>query len=208
MSILSFIHNMPAHLSVWSHSYGMGIYVILFLVIFAETGLVVTPFLPGDSLLFAAGTVAAISGGSLHIGWLAVFLTVAAVVGDSVNYQIGRALKNSRLSSRWINPKHIERTREFYARYGGKTVFLARFVPIVRTYAPFVAGIGNMTYRQFLLFNALGGIVWINAFLFLGYFFGNAPGIKDNFQYMVAGIIVISVLPVIWEFIRARRSKV
>jgi membrane-associated protein len=205
MFLYDLFHNMPAHLSLWADVYGPGLYLILIVVIFAETGFVVTPFLPGDSLLFAAGAVVAITSADLNIFWMALGLSVAAVAGDALNYQIGHWLAGKQEKYlRWLNPKYLERTREFYAHHGGKTIFLARFVPIVRTYAPFVAGLSGMRYRDFALFNILGGIVWINAFLFLGYLLGNTPGVKENFQYVVLGIVLISVLPILWEFARTK----
>ena len=171
------------------------------------TGLVVTPFLPGDSLLFAAGTFAAL--GALDVRVLLALLMVAAIVGDTVNYWVGY-LVGPRIftstGSRWLNRKHLERTHEFYEKYGGKTIIIARFIPIVRTFAPFVAGIGRMTYWRFLLYNVVGGIVWIGICVYAGYFFGNIPAVKANFGLVVIAIIFISILPAVIEYLRARRQ--
>ncbi len=200
--------HVDKHLDVLIQSYPHAIYAMMFLVVFCETGLVVTPFLPGDSLLFALGTFAARPEG-LNLGYLILLLTVAAIAGDSLNYWIG-SLLGPRLfrgeKIRFLNPKHLERTHEFYERYGGKTIVLARFVPIVRTFAPFVAGMGRMTYRKFTAYNVIGGIVWVMSFLMLGFKFANVPVVKKNFTLVIAGIIVVSVLPGIFEFIREWRK--
>jgi membrane-associated protein len=189
--------------------YGAWIYALMFLIVFCETGLVVTPFLPGDSLLFALGTFAARPDG-LSFLVLAVSLIVAAIIGDSVNYWIGswfgpRLFRGEKI--RFLNPKHLERTHEFYERYGGKTIILARFVPIVRTFAPFVAGMGRMTYRRFMVYNVVGGILWVVGFLLLGFHFGNLPAVKRNFTLVIVGIIIISILPGVFEFIREWRRN-
>ena len=182
-------------------------YVVLFLIVFAETGFVVTPFLPGDSLLFAAGAIAAL--GSLNI-WVIVFLLViAAIAGDTVNYWIGhyfgrKIVNNPRIP--FINQEHIDKTEQFYKKHGGKTIILARFVPIVRTFAPFVAGIGTMDYQKFLLYNVVGGVIWVGMFTFAGYFFGNIAFIKQNFHYAVIVIIVLSILPMVYEYIVHKRN--
>lgn len=176
-------------------------YVILFAVIFCETGFVVTPFLPGDSLLFAAGTFAAID--SLNIFWLFVALASAAIIGDTVNYWIGRRLDGTFFT---IKKEHMEKTRAFYEKYGGKTIILSRFVPIVRTVAPFVAGMGRMNYARFFAYNVIGGIVWTGLFLMLGYFFGNIPAVKDNFTAAILLIVFISILPGIVEAWRTKRN--
>lgn len=200
-------HNLPGHLEMWANNYGPGLYVILFLIIFAETGLVVTPFLPGDSLLFATGAIVALGIPGVNLPTMIILLVVAAILGDWVNYHVGRWMAPKLFKgyeSKWLNRKHLERTKEFYDRHGGKTIILARFIPIVRTYAPFVAGMSGMSYRNFAVFNVAGGIVWIASFLSLGYFFGNLPAVKSNFQYVILAIIVLSVLPVFVEFIRAR----
>jgi len=192
-------------LDLMIRSSGIWTYAILFLIIFCETGLVVTPFLPGDSLLFAAGTFAAM--GSLDILKLAVFLSAAAIMGDTVNYWIGHATGPkvfTKDESRFLNKRHLERTNHFYKRYGGKTIILARFVPIIRTFAPFVAGIGCMDYTRFLTFNVIGRLAWIAFFIMGGYFFGNIPFIKHHFTLVILTIIIISILPGILEFLRQR----
>ncbi len=200
-----FLH-LDEHLGEVIRDYGVWTYVILVAIIFCETGLVVTPFLPGDSLLFAAGTLTAALG-SLNIHLLFVLLWIAAVVGDSVNYAIGAAIGPRAFSGKiWLlNQNHLERTRRFYEKHGGKTIILARFVPIVRTFAPFVAGVGAMNYGRFLLYNIVGGLAWVGGFLYLGYFFGNVPVVKENFSLVVLGIIFVSVLPIVYEFVMARR---
>jgi len=185
--------------------YGAWAYAMLFFVIFMETGFVVTPFLPGDSLLFAAGTFAAI--GSMNIWILLGLLIIAAVGGDTVNYWIGHSLGDRAYSNKWIKKKYLDRTHAFFEKHGGKTIFLARFVPIVRTFAPFVAGMGRMSYSYFFSYNVFGGIVWVLLFTLAGYFFGNIPFIKSNFEFVIAAIILISILPVIWEAIKAWREK-
>ncbi len=205
--ILDYVLHLEKHLGGMIQDFGPWIYALMFLVIFCETGLVVTPFLPGDSLLFALGAFSAGEGG-LNLGILMGSLTVAAILGDSLNYWIGsllgpRIFRGERI--RFLNPKHLERTHEFYERYGGKTIILARFVPIVRTFAPFVAGMGKMTYRRFMAFNVIGGIAWIMSMLLAGWFFGNWPWVKGNFTAVIMGIIVVSILPGVFEFIRERR---
>jgi membrane-associated protein len=208
--ILDIFQNLPTHLHIWAVDYGMGLYVILFLIIFAETGLVVTPILPGDSLLFATGALLSMELPGLSIWVMIPLLIVAAILGDLVNYHIGQWAAPKIFAgkfSRWLNRKHLQQTEEFYRKHGGKTVVLARFVPIVRTYAPFVAGMGAMNFSKFIYFNVTGGIAWITSFILLGYFFGQIPAIKSNFQYVILGIIVVSVLPIIFEFYKARRAR-
>ena len=203
--------NLDEHLSLVITRYGTWTYLILFLVIFMETGLVVTPFLPGDSLLFAAGTFAAL--GALNITLMFLLLFAAAVLGDTVNYWIGRRIgpRVFDMNVRWLKREYLERTHRFYERHGGKTIFLARFIPIIRTFAPFVAGVGEMSYGRFLAYNVVGGLVWTAGFTFLGYFFGNIPIVRENFSFVVVGIIFISVLPIVYEFIasqlRGRRAR-
>jgi membrane-associated protein len=201
-----FLH-LDKHLGQVIADYGTWTYLILFAIVFCETGLVVTPFLPGDSLLFAAGAFAAL--GSLSTLWLIVLLTVAAILGDTVNYWVGHFL-GPRLSAgerfRLINPKHLERAHEFYERYGGKTIILARFVPIVRTFAPFVAGVGRMSYGRFMSYNVIGGVLWVSICVVAGYFFGNLAVVRDNFSLVILAIIGISVLPMLFEIVRARRA--
>jgi membrane-associated protein len=183
--------------------YGTWTYAILFAIVFCETGLVVTPLLPGDSLLFAAGAIAATSG--LNIWVLCVVLFIAAVLGDTVNYHIGRYLGPKVLSgkwSRWLNPKYLEKTQQYFDHYGGKTIVLARFVPIVRTFAPFVAGVGQMDYRKFLFYNLLGGAFWVLSMTWAGYWFGGLPWVKKNFEVVVLAIVFISILPAMIEYAR------
>ena len=201
-----FVH-LDQHLSEIISQYGTWTYAILFLVIFMETGFVVTPFLPGDSLLFAAGTFAAL--GALNVFWMAGLLMVAAILGDTVNYWIGHFIGERAYTGeiKWIKKEYIERTHTFFEKHGGKTIFLARFVPIIRTFAPFVAGVGRMSYGYFFSYNVIGGIVWVNLFLFAGYFFGNIPFIKHNFSIVILAIIFISLLPVIFEAWKARRAS-
>ena len=183
-------------------------YVFLFLVVFCETGLVVTPFLPGDSLLFAAGALAATH--SLSLSVLLISLAGAAVLGDAVNYLLGAKFGKRFLASQripWIRQEHLDQTHAFFERYGNKTIVLARFVPIVRTFAPFVAGIGQMSYRQFGIYNIVGGCVWVLSCTFAGFWFGNIPVVKDNFPLVVLGIVGVSVLPMVWEYFRARTRR-
>ncbi len=190
--------------------YGVWVYALLFAIVFAETGLVVTPFLPGDSLLFAAGALAA--AGALDLGALAALLVVAAVLGDAVNYAVGRniGLRILHLSrtdprwARWVNPAYVERAHAFFERHGGKAIVLGRFMPIVRTFVPFVAGIATMSYPAFALFNVAGGFAWVGICVGAGYLFGNVPIVKDNFSLVALGIIVLSVLPMVFEYLRYR----
>jgi membrane-associated protein len=203
-----FLH-LDRHLNEWAAQLGSWLNVFLFAIIFCETGLVITPFLPGDSLLFAVGALAATEGSPIDLPVIAVLLCVAAVAGDAVNYLIGYRVGPkvfTKERSRLFNKHHLERTQAFYEKHGGKTIVLARFIPIVRTFAPFVAGIGKMSYRRFALFNVTGGVVWVLLFLLAGYFFGNLPSVKRNFHYVILAIILISVVPVVWETLRARRT--
>ncbi len=203
-----FLH-LDQHLNEWAGMLGMGLYIVLFLIVFCETGLVVTPFLPGDSLLFACGALASIEGSVLNLPAIIVLLSIAAVLGDAVNYAIGARVGPkvfSREDSWLLNREHLLRTHAFYERYGGKTIVLARFMPIIRTFAPFVAGIGKMTYGSFALFNVSGGIAWVVSFTVGGYFFGEMPFVKQNFHYVILAIIVLSVMPPIVEFLRSRRA--
>jgi len=195
--------HLDRHLQAIFHAYGVWTYGILFLIIFCETGLVVTPILPGDSLLFAAGAIAA--GGSLDVAWLFGILSVAAVAGDTVNYQIGLYLGPKALykeNARVLKKEYLDRTHRFYDRYGGKTIVIARFVPIVRTFAPFLAGVGKMSYWRFAQYNVVGGLVWIATFVFGGYYFGSIPIVQRNFTLVILAIIVISVIPAAMEFLR------
>jgi membrane-associated protein len=204
-----FLH-LDQHLNQWAADLGPWLYVVLFAIVFCETALVVTPFLPGDSLLFAVGALAATEGSPIHVGEVIVLLIVAAIVGDAVNYSIGLRIGPrifSKQKSRFFNPDHLTKTQRFYEKYGGKTIILARFVPIVRTFAPFVAGIGRMKYSRFAMFNVTGGIAWVVLFVVAGYAFGNVPAVKRNFQYVILGIIIVSVLPAVFEIWRARRER-
>ena len=200
-----FLH-LDRHLSELISTYGTWTYAILFLIVFCETGLVVTPFLPGDSLLFAAGTFAAL--GALDPWVLFVLLTIAAIIGDTVNYWIGKRIGPAAFSGRFklLNQGHLRKTEAFYEKHGGKTIIMARFVPIIRTFAPFVAGVGTMEYRRFLVFNVVGAVLWVGLFVFGGYLFGNIPAVRENFTLVILGIIVISVLPIVIEWVRNRRE--
>ncbi len=206
-SLIDILLHLDVHLDLVIRNYGFWTYGILFLIIFLETGLVVTPFLPGDSLLFAAGTFAAL--GSLDVMWVIILLSIAAIAGDTANYWIGHASGPkvfSKEKSRLFNREYLHRTHQFYEKYGGKTIIIARFVPIVRTFAPFVAGIGSMTYGRFIAYNVVGGIGWVIILALGGYFFGNIPFIKNNFSFAIAAIILLSILPAIIEFLRHRKS--
>lgn len=198
--------QLDKHLSTVINNYGVWTYTILFVIIFCETGLVVTPFLPGDSLLFAAGTFAAM--GSFNVWLLIGLLSVAAVLGDAINYAIGRYMGPKVLTGhyRFLKKEYIDRTHQFFERYGGKTIIFARFIPIIRTFAPFLAGVGKMTYPRFALYNVTGGLLWIFGFILAGYFFGNIPAVKHNFTLVIMAIIIISVLPAVIEALRARRG--
>jgi membrane-associated protein len=203
-----FLH-LDTHLNDLATALGPWLYILLFAIIFAETGLVVTPFLPGDSLLFAIGALAALDGSPIHVGLTLGLLGIAAVLGDAVNYSIGFQVGPKVFTSETsilLNKEHLVRTQRFYEKYGGKTIILARFMPVVRTFAPFVAGIGKMRYGHFASYNVLGGTVWVTAFILAGYFFGNVPVVKRNFHFVIVAIIVISVMPPVIEFLRARRS--
>jgi membrane-associated protein len=202
-----FLH-LDEHLATIIQTYGVWTYALLFLVIFMETGLVVTPFLPGDSLLFAAGRFASPAVGSaLNIWVLWVLMCAAAIIGDTVNYWIGHFIGPRAFSGevRFLKKEYLDRTHAFYERYGGKTIIIARFVPIVRTFAPFVAGVGSMTYSHFFSYNVIGGILWVSLFVWGGYFFGNLPFVQENFSLVVLAIILISVLPAVYEFVKERR---
>ncbi|HQR45585.1 MAG TPA: DedA family protein [Thermoanaerobaculia bacterium] len=204
--LLEFFLHLDRHLADVIRDYGTWTYLILFLIVFCETGLVVTPFLPGDSLLFAAGTFAAL--GSLSPWVLFVVLTVAAVLGDTVNYWIGKKIGPRAFSGtvRFLKQEHLRKTEAFYERHGRKTIILARFVPIVRTFAPFVAGVGSMHYPVFLAYNVIGGVAWVALCVFAGYFFGNIPVVKRNFSIVIIAIIVISTLPILREAWRSWRA--
>lgn len=202
------IMHLDTHLLALVHDYGVWVYAILFLIIFAETGLVIAPFLPGDSLLFVAGALCGME--ALKLEWLMPLLMLAAFSGDNTNYWIGRTLGLrlfERASGRFIKREHLEKTRVFYEKHGGKTIIFARFLPIIRTFAPFVAGLGLMRYRLFVLFSALGSFAWISSLTLAGYFFGNIPVVKNNLTLIIFGIIVITLLPAIREFFRHRKSN-
>jgi membrane-associated protein len=201
-----FLH-LDKHLAAIIQDYGGWSYLILFLVVFLETGVVVTPFLPGDSLLFAAGALAATGG--LDIGLTFLLLATAAVAGDTVNYWIGQRVGPRAFGGqiRFLKREHLIRTQEFYEKHGGKTIFLARFIPIIRTFAPFVAGIGRMSYPKFLAYNLVGGVTWVAVCLFAGFGFGNLPAVKNNFSLVLIGIVAVSLLPVAFEAIRHYRAQ-
>lgn len=204
--LIDFILNIDSHLAELAANYGPWIYAILFLIVFCETGLVVTPFLPGDSLLFVAGALAAM--GKMDVNLMVGLLIVAAVLGDGVNYWIGRKLGTA-LAARYprlIKPEYLARTHAFFERHGGKAIVFARFVPIVRTFAPFVAGIGSMDYRHFLAYNVLGAVLWVVGFGYAGYFFGNLPIVQKNLEVLILGIIAVSLLPAVIELWRHKRA--
>ena len=206
--VIDLFMHLDVHLISIIQNYGAWTYLIVFIVIFGETGLVVTPFLPGDSLLFVLGTLAA--SGSLEVGWLAVLLSLAAILGNTVNYWIGHLLAPKVFNKEkipFLKREYLERTERFYEKYGNKTIIITRFIPIVRTFAPFMAGVGNMRYGQFALYNAVGGLLWVNGFIFAGYFFGNLPLVKDNLTVVIYMIIFISILPGIIEYLKHRRPS-
>ena len=212
LNFIDFFIHLDRYLGSLLQDFGGWTYLILFLVIFCETGLVVTPILPGDSLLFALGAFAAnpYLKGPLELEWLLITLTMAAILGDTVNYAIGKFLGPKVFhyeDSRFFRKEYLERTHQFYEKFGGKTIVIARFMPIIRTFAPFVAGIGRMTYRKFVVFNIAGGIFWIASFLLGGYYFGNIPAVKANFTLVLLVIVVISVLPGFIEYLRQRRRS-
>lgn len=206
-TLVSFILHIDTHLATVIQTYGTLTYGIIFFIIFMETGFVVTPFLPGDSLLFAAGAFSAT--GSLSITTLFLLLAVAAIAGDTANYWLGHFIGPKAFSGqvKFLKKEYLDRTHAFYEKHGGITIILARFIPIIRTFAPFVAGVGAMTYGHFIMFNVVGGILWVSLFLFGGYFFGNIPVVKHNFSLVIMAIILISVLPGIIEFLKHRSRK-
>jgi membrane-associated protein len=208
--LFDFIMHIDVHLNALIVTYQLWTYLILFAIVFCETGLVITPFLPGDSLLFATGALAAAPGSPLKIHWLFLVLAAAAVIGDTVNYWIGHAVGPKIFSQkkiRFLKKEHLERTHEFYEKHGGITIVLARFIPIIRTFAPFVAGIGRMSYWRFVAFNVGGGIAWVSIFVFGGYFFGNLPLVRRNFTVVIIAIIFISILPGVIEYLRQKRKN-
>ena len=204
-TLLDIFLHIDKHLSELIQNYGLWTYLIMFIIIFLETGLVVTPFLPGDSLLFAAGTFAAL--GALDMMWLFVILSIAAIAGDTVNYWIGAYVGPKvfhKEKVRFLNKEYLDRTHQFYEKYGGKTIIIARFIPIIRTFAPFVAGIGSMTYWRFISYNVIGGVAWILICTLAGYLFGNLPIVRENFSLVILAIIIISILPGVIEYMRHR----
>ncbi|WP_455816541.1 DedA family protein [Pseudomonas cerasi] len=207
--VVDFILHIDVHLAELVAQYGVWVYAILFLILFCETGLVVTPFLPGDSLLFVAGALAALPGNDLNVHTMVALMVVAAILGDAVNYTIGRLFGDKLFSnpdSKIFRRSYLDKTHAFYERHGGKTIILARFVPIVRTFAPFVAGMGKMSYRHFALYNVAGGLLWVLLFTYAGYLFGNFPVVQENLKLLIVAIILLSVLPGVIEVIRHRRA--
>lgn len=206
--LIDFILHLEHHLTAIIHDYGVWTYLIIFLIIFCETGLVVTPFLPGDSLLFALGAFAA--KGALDPVLLVVLLSIAAISGNMVNYAVGRWLSPQILKHqkiKFIKQEYIERTEKFYEKYGGKTIIITRFIPIIRTFAPFMAGVGNMKYSRFTFYNLAGGLLWINLFIWAGYFFGNLPFVQKHFEHVIFAIIIISFIPAVYEMIQAKNES-
>lgn len=209
LALVDFIIHIDTHLQTLASEYGLWLYGILFIIVFCETGLVVTPFLPGDSLLFAAGSLASLPGSQLDAHLLFLIFFVAAVLGDTVNYSIGHKLGPKVFDfrkSRFFNPEHLEKTHAFFEKYGGKTIIIARFIPIIRTFAPFVAGIGAMTYSRFILFNVVGALLWVGLFSYSGYYFGQLPFVQENFKFLILGIIVVSLLPPVVEYLKHRMT--
>ncbi|HMP60841.1 MAG TPA: DedA family protein [Gemmatales bacterium] len=207
-AVLDLFLHLDRHLVEWAAYFGPWLYVVLIAIIFAETGLVIAPFLPGDSLLFAVGALCALDNSPVRLDVMMLFLILAGIAGDAVNYWIGRVVGPrvfTKEKSWLLNKKHLERTRDFYERHGGKTIILARFIPIVRTFAPFVAGIGRMEYRRFAVYNITGAVVWVSSFMFLGFWFGSYPIVKRNFSLVILGIIFVSVLPIVIEVLLAWR---
>jgi len=208
LSFIDFFLHLDTHLAEIIGQYGVWTYLILFAIIFAETGFVVTPFLPGDSLIFAAAALAGLHPEVLNPLAIFLLLSFAGILGDSVNYAIGHAIgpRVFREDVRFLKREYLDRTHEFFEKYGGKTIILARFMPIIRTFAPFVAGVGAMTYGKFLLYNVIGGMLWVGLFTILGYFFGNIPAVAENFTLVIIAIVVLSVLPPIYEVLRTRKK--
>ncbi len=203
-SIVDFILHIDKYLDILIQSYGTLVYVILFLIIFVETGLVIMPFLPGDSLLFVAGTLAAAD--SLNVYMLFLILSIAAILGDTINYWIGSYF-GEKIFTKFIRKEYLDKTKLFYEKYGKKTIIFARFIPIIRTFAPFVAGVGKMDYAIFLSYNIIGGISWVAIFIFAGFFFGNIPFVKDNLAVIILAIIIISIIPPTIEYLRHKIGK-
>lgn len=207
--IIDFILHIDVHLAELVAQYGMWVYAILFLILFCETGLVVTPFLPGDSLLFVAGALAALPTNDLNVHTMVALMAVAAIIGDAVNYTIGRLFGEKLFSnpnSKIFRRSYLDKTHQFYEKHGGKTIILARFVPIVRTFAPFVAGMGHMSYRHFAVYNVIGALVWVLLFTYAGYLFGDLPVVQENLKLLIVGIIIVSILPGVIEIWRHKRA--
>lgn len=206
LTFIDFFLHLDKHLVELVNTYGAWSYLILFLIIFCETGLVITPILPGDSLLFAVGALCA--RGALDLNTLLLLLIVAAILGDAVNYHIGAYIgpRAFEIKSRFIKKEYLDRTHRFFEKYGGKTIIIARFVPIVRTFAPFLAGVGTMGYTRFLTYNAVGAVLWIVSLLLAGYYFSDLPFVRDNFSVVILAIIIVSILPAVYEFIVARKE--
>jgi membrane-associated protein len=203
--LVDFVLHLDHHLAEIIQNYGAQTYALIFVIVFLETGVVVTPFLPGDSLLFAAGSFAGL--GALSLWPVFLVCAAAAILGDTLNYAIGSYFGPKVFhfpKSRFFNPRHLQRTHGFYEKYGGKTIIIARFIPIIRTFAPFVAGVGKMSYARFLAYNAAGGLLWVSICVFAGYFFGNLPFVKKNFSLVIVAIVIISVLPAVFEFLKHR----
>jgi len=206
--VIDVILHLDVHLLAWVAEYGVWIYAILFAIIFSETGFVVTPFLPGDSLLFVAGAIAAT--GELNVYVLVTLLAIAAVLGNSANYAIGRWLGKTffrESGARWLNRKHLDKAHEFYERHGGKAVVISRFLPIVRTYVPFVAGMAQMKAREYTMYNVAGGVLWVGSLTFAGFFFGNISWVKGNLTAIILGIIAVSLLPLVYAFAKSKLQK-
>lgn len=209
-ALIDFILHAENHLVEFIQSYGLWIYALLFAIIFCETGLIVTPFLPGDSLLFAVGALAARPEMNLRVEVITLLLLIAAILGDSVNYSIGKWIGPRVFhfeSNKFFNRNHLLRAHKFYEKYGGRAIILARFVPIVRTFAPFVAGVGTMNYAKFLIYNVTGAVLWVGLFIGGGFLFGNMPIVQKNMKIVILGIIIVSVLPIVWEFVKAKMEK-
>jgi membrane-associated protein len=206
--VIDVLLHLDVHLLSWVAEYGIWIYAILFAIIFSETGFVVTPFLPGDSLLFVAGAIAA--AGEMNVYVLVVLLSLAAILGNTVNYAIGRWLGKTffrESGARWLNRKHLDKAHEFYERHGGKAVVISRFLPIVRTYVPFVAGMAQMKPREYTMYNVAGGVLWVASLTFAGFFFGNIPWVKGNLTAIIIGIVVVSLLPLAYAFVKSKLRK-
>ncbi|WP_424245644.1 membrane-associated protein [Elusimicrobium posterum] len=209
LQIVDIFLHLDVHLNSLAATMGPWLYVLLFVIVFCETGLVVTPFLPGDSLLFAVGALSAIEGSPINLVLVIILLIIAAVLGDFVNFEIGKYIGPKVFkseTSKWLNKDHLMKAHNFYEKYGGKTIILARFIPIIRTFAPFVAGAGKMTYRHFAAYNVIGAVIWVVLFSLAGFFFADLPVVKNHFHYVIVAIIVISVLPAVYEFIAAKRK--